>query len=41
MPPLLKRLLLRAAADGEGNDLSGGADYGDDFTPTSDDAVEK
>lgn len=40
MPPLLKRLLLRAAADGEGNDLPGG-DYGDDFTPTGDDGAEK
>lgn len=40
MPPLLKRLLPCAAADGEGNDLPGG-DYGDDFTPTEDDGAEK
>ena len=40
MPPLLKRLLPCAAADGEGNDLPGG-DYGDDFTPTGDDGAEK
>ena len=40
MNPLLRKLLTRyqAPAKGEGEDLPGAEDYGDDFTPTDDGA---
>lgn len=41
MSLLLRALMKRyqAPTDGEGDDLPGGADYGDDFVPTGDDAA--
>ena len=41
MSLLLRTLMKRyqAPTDGEGDDLPGGADYGDDFVPTGDDAA--